>query len=122
MSLYLYENEDFYNQDDSGKYQKIDPLAELLKIDNILVSNIYIGLGTNLINVEDNRLVITTEDDLNYNLDNSLVHNYKNIKLVWYNKDDNNKYIGFSDGRVSRDEDTIIDYDEKKYLEKANEH
>jgi hypothetical protein len=81
---------------------------------NIEVSNIMIGLGTDLINVEDNKVVIYTKDDLAYNSLNS--QNEKDIKIIWYNKDENNKYIGFSDGIVDKE------YDELKYSKKLSNH
>jgi hypothetical protein len=34
------------------------------------------------------------------------------LGLVWYNKDENNKYVGFSDGLYD------LNYDEIEYLEK----
>lgn len=110
LSLYLYQENDFYYTDDSG----ISKLLPVNLTNNIEVSNIMIGLGTDLINVEDNKVVIYTEDDLAYN--NANTENEKSISIVWYNKDENNKYIGFSDG--------IVDdkYDEKEYSKKLSNH
>lgn len=110
LSLYLYQENDFYYTDDSG----ISKLLPVNLTNNIEVSNIMIGLGTDLINVEDNKVVIYTEDDLVYN--NANTENEKSISIVWYNKDENNKYIGFSDG--------IVDdkYDEKEYSKKLSNH
>ena len=94
-----------------------------------LISDIYVGMGTDLANVEDNKFVIYTHDDLKYNLSDNDSSNQKELGLIWYNKDENNKYIGFSDGRVRndvnggltinpKDENSLkyIDYDEIEYL------
>jgi len=43
----------------------------------------------------------------------SAATNLKKIGLVWYNKDEDNQYIGFSDGIYQPD------YDELTYLEES---
>jgi hypothetical protein len=47
--------------------------------------------------------------------------NKKDIGFVWYNKNDDNQYIGFSDGIVNIDKTTgqIIDYDELDYIKRS---
>jgi hypothetical protein len=43
--------------------------------------------------------------------------NQKTLRFLWYNKTESNKYIGFSDGVVTRNEDgSIFEYDEIDYL------
>lgn len=110
MSLYLYQNDDFIYKNDAGTEQRLGmALAE-----NIHVSNIHIGLGTNLSAIEDNTVKIYTDDDLTYNSVNGT--NQKAIKLIWYNTDDKNRYVGFSDGIVDNT------YDEMDYDKKTNNH
>lgn len=104
MSLYLYQNDDFIYKNDTGTEQRLGmALAE-----NIHVSNVHIGLGTNLSTIEDSTVKIYTDDDLTYNSINGT--NQKAIKLIWYNKDDKNRYVGFSDGVVDASYDEM-DYD-----------
>lgn len=126
MSLYFYQNNDFIYRNNSGEY-KVLPASTIGE--NLFISDIYVGMGTDLANVEDNKFVIYTHDDLKYNLNDSDSSNQKELGLIWYNKDENNKYIGFSDGRVRndvnggltinpKDENSLkyIDYDEIEYL------
>ena len=105
ISLYLYQNNDF-------KYYKhdgfIEPVPEA-DFDNILVKNIYLSFGFDLTKIEDNTLQIFTGDSAIYNGDENS-SNSREIGLLWYNKNEDNTYIGFSDG--------IYDptYDEIQYL------
>jgi hypothetical protein len=110
MSLYLYQNDDFIYKNDTGTEQRLGmALAE-----NIHVSNVHIGLGTNLSTIEDSTVKIYTDDDLTYNSINGT--NQKVIKLIWYNKDDNHRYVGFSDGVVD------ASYDEMDYDKNMSNH
>jgi hypothetical protein len=71
-------------------------------------------LGCDLEKLEDNTLQIYTENELEYRYnqhDNTT--NLKKMGLLWLNKDDNNQYIGFSDGIYSSN------YDELTYLKKS---
>ena len=92
----------------------IVPFNTLNAVDDILIDNVVLGLGCDLGDVEDNTLQIYTENDRSYiyghhNTDTNL----KTMGLLWLNKDDNNKYIGFSDGIYSPD------YDELDYIKKS---
>ena len=66
---------------------------------NIFIDNISIQFGYNIEWIEDNTVKIQTFDGLTYN---NLTENdpslQKNMSLIWYNKDNNNKYLGFTDG------------------------
>jgi len=65
--------------------------------------------------IGDNTLQIYTDDSSLYNEENgSTTDDTKSIGLLWYNKDDNGKYIGFSDGLFGDAE--TYDYDELAYL------
>lgn len=104
MSLYLYQNDDFKYKTEAGEERELGvALAE-----NIHVSNVHIALGTNLSTMEDNTVKIYTDDDLTYNSVNGT--NQKAIKLIWYNKDNDHRYVGFSDGVVDASYDEM-DYD-----------
>lgn len=105
ISLYLYQNNDFeyYEQDGTVK------LVPEASFDNILVKNIYLSFGSDLTKVEDNTLQIFTGDSIIYNgSENS--SNSREIGLLWYNKDEDNTYVGFSDGLYDPT------YDELQYL------
>lgn len=82
--------------------------------DNILVKDIELGIGSDLTKVSDNTLKLYTVSDPQYKYYGWLPEtNDKQLGLLWYNKNDNNKFLGFSDG--------IYDeaYDEKEYLKKV---
>ena len=74
--------------------------------------NICIGFGSNLTEIEDKTLKIYTTDSTTYKWNNGAGDetNDKRLGLVWYNKDELDEYVGFSDG--------IYDpsYDEIQYL------
>ena len=79
--------------------------------DNILVSDIELGFGSDLASKEDNLLEIYTTNGPTYKYANhNNDTNNKTIGLLWYNKDEHNQYIGFSDGVYDPD------YDELEYL------
>ena len=83
--------------------------------DNIIVSDIVLGFGSDLITMEDNKLQIYCQEDYSYKYGkHNNKTNLKQMGLLWYNKDDNNAYVGFSDG--------IYDatYDEFEYLKEAS--
>ena len=131
MSLYFYQNNNFTYRADNGVYKSLNNQDEMsgVSIDasDLFVSNIYVGMGTDLSNIEDNKLVIYTHNDLKYNIKDTSSSNEKEIGLIWYNKDENNKYIGFSDGIVKynddvKEEDKIEPYDEEEYLKKSKEN
>lgn len=106
LQLFLYQNDDFEFYNDKGFPERL-PVVDF---SNILVKNIYLSFGSDLTKVEDNTLQIYTGDSAIYNISDD-GSNSRDIGLLWYNKDEDNTYIGFSDG--------IYDpgYDEITYLE-----
>jgi hypothetical protein len=61
------------------------------------VKNIEVGFGYSIEDVADNTVIINTNDSANYNnITNS--NDVKALTLTWFNKDENNKYLGFTDG------------------------
>lgn len=123
VALSLYQNGDFI--DVNGI-----PITSAL-IGNIIVENIEIGFGSNLVSIGDNTLQIYTESDPQYKYfghepypyDAQLGYpntinkatNEKTLGLLWYNKNDLNEYLGFSDGIYDPN------YDEITYLSEANQ-
>ena len=121
--LTLYQDGNFI--DINGN--KIEPAL----IGNIAVENIELGFGSDLVAVGDNTLKIYTESDpqykyyghnpypydkkLGYPNEINKVTNEKRLGLLWYNKNDLNEYLGFSDGLYDPD------YDEIEYLDLAKE-
>lgn len=86
------------------------------KADDILVKNIEIGFGSDIEKISDNTLEIFSSSPPYYVYkDATEITNKKEIELLWYNKTENNEYVGFSDGLFD------LDYDEIDYLEKSNQ-
>ena len=107
IELSLYQCGDF-------KDRKTGPISPNAFTDDIFVNNIELGFGSDIIGVDDNVVKIYTENDVHYKYHNPTDDtNLKKIGLLWYNKDDHNQYIGFSDGIYDDD------YDELTYLELA---
>ncbi len=79
-------------------------------------SNLTIGFGSNLTNIDNNTLKFYTLDSATYkyNGGNGDETNTKRLGLIWYNKNDLDGYTGYSDG--------IYDpsYDEIEYLKFAH--
>lgn len=107
LSLWLYQNDDFEYYDDTGK---VHELPAAIGFNNILVKDIYLSFGSDLTKVDDNTLQIYTGDTLTYNIEGS-TDNSRDMGLLWYNKDEDNTYIGFSDGLYDPE------YDELEYLD-----
>ena len=102
MTLYLYQKNNFYYQDNRG--QKISLPPEMVNgnyIDNIFVKDIYIALGSDIAAVEDNTIKLYNTEDLGFNYSQpGDSTNTKNLGFLWYNKSDEDGYVGFSDGIV----------------------
>lgn len=122
--LSIYQGQNFEVQ--NGTLIEIDNL--FLDYNNTQIAefpihfkNIEIGFGSDLTKVEDNSLQIYTTSSTTYHYNEGVGDktNDKSMGLVWYNKTENDEYIGFSDGIVELDSDNqIIQYDEIDYLEK----
>lgn len=107
IELSLYQCGDF-------KDRKSGPITANTLTDDIIVNNIELGFGSDIVNIDDNIVKIYSENDLSYKYHNPTDDtNLKKIGLLWYNKDDNNQYIGFSDGIYAPK------YDELEYLQLA---
>lgn len=113
ISLYFYQNNNFKYLTDEGVQKQLPVLrAEDPDYSNLLVKNIYLSFGSDIININDNTVKLYTNEPLEYDrLAEDESTNTKGIGLLWYNKNDAGQYLGYSDGIVDRD------YDEIAYLE-----
>ena len=113
IGIYLYQQGNFTHQVGENivplEAKYINGINGLEPINIILMSNLQIVLGDNLISIPDNTFALTIDDK-----QDSATTYYdgetKIIRATWYNKTEENKFIGFSDGVVD------IDYDEEVYL------
>lgn len=88
---------------------------EIIGNEKIWIKDITIGFGSNLIEIEDNSLKLYTNNSNTYvyNEGNGSEENDKQLGLIWYNKTENNEYVGFSDGVFD------FNYDEIKYRKES---
>ena len=99
MSLWFYQKGDFsYYNANERKTVNID-YTKIPK-ENILIKNIRIGFGSDLTIVQDNTIQAYTTNSPNYRLIVTEADNEKQLGFLWYNKDENNQYLGYSDGIV----------------------
>lgn len=105
IELSLYQNGDF-------KDRLTGPISPNPLTPDIIVNNIQVGFGSDITETDDNVVKIYAENGLTYKYHNATDNtNLKKLGLLWYNKDDNNTYVGFSDGIYSPE------YDELEYIE-----
>ena len=123
LSLWFYQKGDFtyYNT----KERKTLPVPHSIenpggeKYDlpsNLFVKNINIAFGSDISIIEDNTLQGYSLDSRKYRYISTEEDNLKRIGFLWYNKDENNSFIGFNDGLVDfeLDDDDKIKYTAKK--------
>lgn len=98
---YLYQDGSFYY--DNGTDDILIPVNKISNNEvqsNIFVRNIQIFFGTDVSQVEDNTVKIVTNSSLKYQ---GKEDTKKDIELIWYNKGEGNKFLGFKDGEFDKD-------------------
>ena len=102
-----------------GNFSHIEILGEDATLlnpsiyNNIFVRNIDISLGYDTERIEDNTVRIQSVSTPSYNIEEG--DNVKKLTLYWYNKDENNKYLGFSDGVFAETEEEAKAENSGKY-------
>lgn len=90
---------------------------------NIFVKDLRIGFGSDLSLVEDNTVKVFCNDDVSYEY--SERSKKKELGLLWYNKTQDNTYIGFNDGIARNKKGSALygykTYDENIYLKETAE-
>jgi hypothetical protein len=74
---------------------------------------VQIGFGSEITNQDSKKLKLYTTGLETYYSDSDTIDDKRTLKLLWYNKSEDNKYIGFSDGAYD------AGYDEDEYLAAA---
>lgn len=127
MTLWFYQNNDFVYFD--GEQEKFLEVDSRLLTPNIFVNNVYIAFGSEMAEITDNTIKLYTTNDLSFKqTEPNDTNNTKTLGFLWYNKTQEGKYIGFSDGVVDfvRNADGSIKnpnspqidpYDELEYLQ-----
>ena len=109
IDIELYQDGEFYYLDGNNVKKYLNPLE-------VKFRDININFAGDITLSPDNKFEIYTLDDLSYNPED--VNITKNISTIWYNKSEDNEYIGYSDGRVYQSEGDPNPrwYDENEYL------
>ena len=112
INLYFYQYNNFL-YDNNGEATPLPCNTNLPE--NLQMTNIAIGFGTMLSNIEDNTAKIYSNSSKEYNKA-SPSSQEKKINLLWYNKNETGKYLGFDDGEFY---DEFEDYIEPKAAERV---
>ncbi len=127
MALYIYQISNF---DD------VNPYGDIIRNENpfmlkdgsrlsgsygenpIWFKNIVIGFGSDLTTIENNSLHLYTTSSSTYHYNEGVgdESNDKYMGFIWYNKTEDNKYIGFSDGLKDNNYDEI-EYNKVSYAD-----
>ena len=85
---------------DEGIQKRLPVLrAEDPDYSNLLLKNVYLSFGSDIVNIDDNTVKLYTNEPLEYDrLAEDESANTKGIGLLWYNKNDAGQYLGYSDG------------------------
>lgn len=117
--IYLYQKNNFKYLDATDTLCNYTPsvMNDGTVLSDIKVKNIVFGFGSEVSNVDQNQLKLYTNDETEYRSNDATLDN-RDLQLLWYNKSENNEYIGFSDGEWSESEDNkgVYHYDEEEYL------
>lgn len=100
ISLYFYQKNDFTYLTDNGVQEYLPVLrAEDEDYSNLLLTNVYLSFGSDIVNIDDNTVKLYTNETFEYDrLAEDESTNTKGIGLLWYNKNDEGQYVGYSDG------------------------
>lgn len=111
--LVLYQKDNFRHYDEEGNIADVPATYTMLgeefrKPDNILVQNIALYLGKDIMTIADDTFELSvpggesTKMKYDKNSQNEAI-NTKTIYATWYNKTEDNEFIGFSDGVVDKE-------------------
>lgn len=119
--LVLYQKDNFRYYTDEKEMDSVPATYTMLgeefrKPDNILVQNIALYLGKDIMTIADDtfELSVPGGETVKMQYDKTSLNeeiNTKTIYATWYNKTEDNEFIGFSDGVVDKE------YTEDKYME-----
>lgn len=116
IKISLCQGNDFKDQKGQIDYPLDPETGEKIypQLPHIKINDLQLGFGSNVTGVADNVLQIYSPNSLDYKYYlHTDVTNRKKIELVWYNKNEFDKYLGFSDGYYDPT------YDEIEYLKIA---
>ena len=116
IRLYFYQDNNFYYTNDDK--------TEVLPITgepNIFIKDVQLSFGLDISKRDDNSLILYSLDNKIYNKnEHTNETNQKELNFIWVNKDDQGKYIGFSDGNNLVDGEKYDEIDYLRLSEKNN--
>ena len=120
IKIEIYQDGKFSYYEEGQK----DPISlEPTGRNNIFVKDLRIGFGSDLSLVEDNTVKIFCNDDPSYEYTER--SKKKELGFLWYNKTQDNTYVGFNDGIARNKKGSTLygykTYDENIYLKEVAE-
>ena len=118
MALCAYEGVSFDDNNVEIPNPFEDLNGQLLTGQQIYIKNVVVAFGSDLTKVENGALQLYTTDSVMYTYgtegeDNNPA-NTKHLSFTWYNKTEDDQYVGFADG-LSLKNQSAYDYDEIAY-------
>ena len=118
MALCAYEGVSFDDNNVEIPNPFEDLNGQLLAGQKIYIKNVVVAFGSDLTKVENGALQLYTTDSVMYTYgtegeDNNPA-NTKHLAFTWYNKTEDDQYVGFADG-LSLKNQSAYDYDEIAY-------
>ena len=104
LSLWLYQEGNFTHYN-AAKQETETINADNIHKNNIIAKNVKVFFGSDLSVIADNTLQSYTISSPEYRLIATKADNEKSFGFLWYNKDEDNQYLGFSDGVVEFETD-----------------
>ena len=116
INVYLYQSSDFKYRETADIADRIVPTPaasadlsttegrdlkrqeDMGMFNNIFVEGLEVYFGMDLSKQNDNTFTIYSSSSSTFNVNKEAEYNTKAITPVWFNKTDDGKYIGFSDG------------------------
>ena len=96
IRILFYQKSDFKEKDTGNRLNA--------SIQNLWLDSVEVGMGINVEGVENQTVKILPVSNLNYTSSNI----NKQVRLLWLNKDNRNKYLGFTDGKIAENEKEIL--------------
>lgn len=120
LQVWLYQRNNFKYVNNKGEFSTFTKDSEQIAgLDNIRVKNIEVGFGVEIDSQDNYSVKLYTNEALSYN-SNDLYADIRKLRLLWYNRSEDGKYIGFSDGvYYGKDDNGNYTYDEDQYIKET---
>lgn len=117
IEAYFYQDGNFkFNTEDGDELSvPVQSIGSNKVLQNIFIENFEFYFGSDVSSVENRTVKIFTQDDLNYyfakdengepilDSEGYNIGLKKTVSLIWYNKTEDNKFVGFEEGIFNKD-------------------